>query len=86
MSHGKDKANARKGVPLDSEETLRALDPERIATAKNPEAQEVVGQDDTYYGNWVQCPYCGHVWWATGLNTDYYVAVRCPACQRIVLA
>jgi DNA-directed RNA polymerase subunit RPC12/RpoP len=85
MAHAKDKANARKGIPLDNEETLRELDPARIATAKNPEAMEVVGQD-AEYGDWVQCPYCGYVWWARGLHTDYYIAVRCPACQQIVLA
>ncbi|HUK08912.1 MAG TPA: hypothetical protein VLX09_13650 [Stellaceae bacterium] len=76
--------NPRKGIPLDKE-TADKLDPKRIPTSQKPAKQEVAGQD-ALYGDWTQCPYCGHVGWTSGLHTDYYIPVRCGACGRIFMA
>lgn len=59
-------------------------DVDRIDRAKlgillaRPPQTDVEGQ--AWYSGYTQCPWCGHVGWAVGLNTESYIDVVCGAC------
>lgn len=48
-----------------------------ILLAKPPQT-ETEGQ--AMYSGYTQCPWCGHVGWTVGLDTNYYVDIVCGAC------
>ena len=48
-----------------------------ILLAKPPQT-ETEGQ--AAYSGYTQCPWCGHVGWTVGLDTNYYVDIVCGAC------
>lgn len=78
-----DRAHPLKAIPV-SEETARLLDPARLLKATE-EGPEVVGQEASSSGAWVQCPWCGHVWWVSGALINSYTAIVCPVCGHVCL-
>ncbi|MCF4165733.1 hypothetical protein L2U69_18865 [Zavarzinia compransoris] len=38
------------------------------------------------YNGYTQCPWCGHVGWTVGLDTNYYVNVVCGSCGGLFRA
>ena len=72
----------RLGLRLDDSIAER-LDRARVPRLGPPQA-EVAGQARRL--PLVRCPWCGYVGWASGLSDDYYILVRCSACNKDFLA
>lgn len=47
----------------------------------HPQPVEETGLQEWYTG-YVQCPWCGHVGWAAGLNLHHPVDLVCGHCGR----
>jgi len=76
-----DKLEIKRGVKLEADEAQEAISTGKFALlmAKPPE-DEVEGQ--YRYSGWTQCPWCAHVGWTRGLDSNLYETVVCGACGR----
>lgn len=76
-----DKLEVKRGTKIEADE-VQGLDHSKIAimTTSPPAADDAQGQ--YRYNAYTQCPWCGHVGWTRGLQSEYYVAVYCGACGR----
>ncbi|MFA5122574.1 hypothetical protein [Zavarzinia sp.] len=81
MASSQEPAKVRRGIRIDPDSgdsvdfaSLGIL----LARPRPVEATE--GQ--AWYTDYTQCPWCGHIGWTTGLNTDFYVDVVCGSCGR----
>lgn len=74
-----DKVEIKTGAKIDKEE-LFGTDIRKLAVmvTSPPKSEAVEGQER--YAAYTRCPWCGHVGWTVGLDTDYYVTVICGAC------
>ncbi len=69
----------KRGSKMDQDEARAAISSGKFALLiGKPPAKDVEGQ--YYYNGWTQCPYCGHIGWTTGLNSEVYETVICGAC------
>jgi hypothetical protein len=76
-----DKMEIKRGTKIEADEA-KELDRSKMAImlASPPQTDDVQGQ--AYYSNYTQCPWCGHIGWTHGLDTDYYVVVYCGWCGQ----
>jgi hypothetical protein len=74
-----DKIEIKTGTKIDKEELFNT-DIRKLAVmvTSPPQAEGVVGQ--ARYDAYTRCPWCGHIGFTVGLDTDYYVSVICGAC------
>jgi hypothetical protein len=75
------KMEPRKGIKVD-QELKKQLEDSRVAV--QTDSPEVAGQ--YYYNGYTTCPYCGNTGWTNGLNTNFYITVRCGRCGSLFMA
>ena len=69
----------KRGTKIDQEDAKAALSTGKFAILLGqPAAKDVEGQ--YFYNGWTQCPYCGHIGWTSGLNSEVYETVVCGQC------
>ncbi|GAN77372.1 hypothetical protein [Acidisphaera rubrifaciens] len=76
-----EKVEVKRGVKLEADEAQAAIASGKFALLlTKPPQDEVEGQ--YRYSGWTQCPWCGHIGWTTGLDSNFYETVICGACGR----
>ncbi len=75
------KVEIKLGAKIDKAELL-TKDPSKLAilTATRVVKDEVEGQYE--YGAMTQCPWCGHIGYTTGLDSEVYETVICGVCGQ----
>ena len=76
-----EKVEVKRGVKLEADEAQAAIASGKFALLlTKPPQEDVEGQ--YRYSGWTQCPWCGHIGWTTGLDSNFYETVICGACGR----
>jgi len=75
------KVEVKLGTKIDKAELLKTnISKLAILTATRVMKDEVEGQYE--YGAITQCPWCGHVGWTSGLDSEVYITVICGVCGQ----
>jgi hypothetical protein len=76
-----DKVEIKTGTKIDKEELLKTdIRHLAVMVSTPPNADAVEGQ--YRYAGYTRCPWCGHVGWTVGLDSEYYQTVICGACGQ----
>jgi len=76
-----DKIEVRTGTKIDKEELLKTdIKQLAVMVTSPPQNESVEGQ--YRYSAYTRCPWCGHVGFTMGLDSDFYVTVVCGACGQ----
>jgi hypothetical protein len=76
-----EKVEIKTGIKMDKEELLKTdIRQLAIMITSPPTGDSVEGQ--YRYSNYTRCPWCGHIGWTNGLDSNFYVTVVCGACGQ----
>jgi hypothetical protein len=77
-----EKVDIKTGTKITHEELMKTeLSKLAIMTTSPPPSDSVEGQEYRYSA-YTRCPWCGHVGWTNGLDSDVYINVICGACGQ----